>query len=429
MNVELREVIVENLHNVIEAFKKEDEVKLKDISDYTIDFTHITQDQYSSSFAIIVYALAKLVGKSSLRNSKSWKSFKKNVEKELLLALKQLKQNNVEKYHDHMKNILKRISLIDQKLNKYIIEVLRRSKIKKSSKLLERGLSIGKAADLMGVSSWELLDYVGSTKIFDTDVTITIPINERLDYLRNFANKKKNKMIFDTGTIISLSSSNMLWILEPLRRYLKSDFYIPFTVEKELIKDSLKSLKYRFESFQIAKMISDKVIKKSESKHLIEEIENLSNIINNIFSSNKRYINIAHFGELGVIVLAKELGSKLIVMDERTIRTLIEDPFKMRDFLEKKLHKRLKINKKNLELFQNYVSGMKVVRSIELAVIAYEIGLFDIYLQKDLTNILEIKKLRIELLKSILWALKLRGCTVSEAEINNILKIEGYTPL
>ena len=40
-------------------------------------------------------------------------------------------------------------------------------------------------------------------------------------------------IIFDTGPIISLVTNNMLWLLEPLKKQFKGEFYITKSVKKE----------------------------------------------------------------------------------------------------------------------------------------------------------------------------------------------------
>jgi hypothetical protein len=61
------------------------------------------------------------------------------------------------------------------------------------------------------------------------------------------------------------------------------------------------------------------------------------------------------------------------------------------------------------------VSHLKLIRSIELVTVAFEMGLLNQYLVK-------IPNARRELLDSLLWAVKLNGCSVTDAEIKDILR-------
>ena len=62
-----------------------------------------------------------------------------------------------------MRLVLSEIGKCDAKLKVYIQEVLQQSKIKKASKLHEHGISIARTAELLGLSQWELQNYIGKT--------------------------------------------------------------------------------------------------------------------------------------------------------------------------------------------------------------------------------------------------------------------------
>ena len=52
-------------------------------------------------------------------------------------------------------------------------EVIEEAKIKKGYKLHEHGISLGRTAEILGISQWELMNYVGKTKISDVDIVPT----------------------------------------------------------------------------------------------------------------------------------------------------------------------------------------------------------------------------------------------------------------
>ena len=62
------------------------------------------------------------------------------------------------------------------------------------------------------------------------------------------------------------------------------------------------------------------------------------------------------------------------------------------------------------------VKGVNVLRSSELILRGYELGIFDKFLFR--------KDLKKTLLDGLLWGTKLRGCSISIKEINDALKIE-----
>ena len=64
-----------------------------------------------------------------------------------------------------MTEIFQLVSGIDKKLRLYVEEVINQAKIKKSSKIYYHGISLARAASMLGVSQWELMNYIGKTSI------------------------------------------------------------------------------------------------------------------------------------------------------------------------------------------------------------------------------------------------------------------------
>ncbi len=73
------------------------------------------------------------------------------------------------------------INKIDTKLKLYIEEVISKAKVKKGSKLHEHGLSIARTAEVLGISQWELMNYVGKTTISTVD---GVDVKTRLNFAR-----------------------------------------------------------------------------------------------------------------------------------------------------------------------------------------------------------------------------------------------------
>ena len=68
-------------------------------------------------------------------------------------------------------------------------------------------------------------------------------------------------IVFDTGSIISLVTTNLLWTLKRLKKRYKGDFLIPGSVKSELIDRPLKSKKFRLEGIVIQDFLFEEVIK------------------------------------------------------------------------------------------------------------------------------------------------------------------------
>ncbi len=112
-----------------------------------------------------------------------------------------------------------------------------------------------------------------------------------------------------------------------------------------------------------------------------------------------------------------ELISGMSLEDNEKINFMDADPDRLKEILSKRLHMDISVNKKNLNEFREVTKGIKLIRSVELVAIAYELGLLDKYL----VNIPDAKR---TLLEAVLWGVKLNGCSVSDKEIEEIIRME-----
>ena len=224
-------------------------------------------------------------------------------------------------------------------------------------------------------------------------------------------------LIFDTGPIISLATNNMLWLLPKLKKLFLGEFYITPEIKREIIERPIESKKFKFEALQVLQQLQDGVFRVYNNDGLEEKTEKLLSLANNIFRAKGSCIQIVHHGEMEVLAAALDCQADGIVIDERTTRVLIENPVKVRERLAKKLHTTVDMNRQNLLALRKEIGKMNVIRSFELATIAYENEMLKDY-------VLNIPKPRKELLEGVLWGVKLSGCSVSEDEIRQVLKIE-----
>jgi len=232
-------------------------------------------------------------------------------------------------------------------------------------------------------------------------------------------------IVFDAGTIISLTTNNLLWILEPLKTKYKGEFYIPLSVKRELIDKPLKTKKFKLEALQVLSIINKGILTVYDDKHLKVEKAQISNLANNMFLTRKRPLTVVHEGEIAAVATAFYLKADALAIDERTMRVLIEDPSLLTKLYKRKLHMEIKINKKNMEAFTNLVHQVKVIRSTEVTMVAYELGLLDEWMKKNGKIEPLLTK---ELLDGLLWGLKIRGCSISKDEIAELLKFKGFRP-
>jgi len=219
----------------------------------------------------------------------------------------------------------------------------------------------------------------------------------------------KKHLIFDAGPLINFSMNGILPLLENLEKEFKGDFVITKEVKREVIDYPLTIKRFKLGALKLKVLFDKGVIKHAdisdkEVNELREIRERLMQTANNTFRTSKKNLHLIDKGESAALALSIILKRKInkdvpLVVDERTTRMLCENPENLRKLLEKKLHTGVRSDKKNYKMFQ----GFKIIRSVELAYIAYKRGL------------VEMKDPRV--LEAMLYGLKYKGCSVSEEEV------------
>ena len=67
-------------------------------------------------------------------------------------------------------------------------------------------------------------------------------------------------LFFDTGPIISLVMSRLIWILPKLKEKFQGNFYITPAVKYELVDRPIGVKRFEFEALQTMKLINDGVL-------------------------------------------------------------------------------------------------------------------------------------------------------------------------
>ncbi len=229
-------------------------------------------------------------------------------------------------------------------------------------------------------------------------------------------------LVFDSGPVISLTLNNLLWTLKSLRKHFGGSFIIPEGVKYELVDSPLLSRKFKLEALQVLREIYTGTFDLVKSENIRYLSHRIMNIANHTFKAYDSDIAIVHIGEMDVLAAAKILKSKAVVIDERTTRQLIEDPLSIAKHLQSKLHTHITVDENNIRLLKRELSGIKVIRSVELMSLAYEFHILDSLIIPQEQRV--YKNLNSTLLDAVLWSLKLNGCAVSDEEINKLVSLE-----
>lgn len=156
MNETIQKDSLSILNGVTEAIK-DSQISSDVLFEYSNRCTHnasIFQDQDTIRLAIVVYALYKI--------HKRFTKIPADLVKYLFSARQNIKDYRIEQYRSDISKIIDSISKVSS-LQPYISQVLDDARIKKGAKLVDHGISVGQAADVLGVSQWEMQNYLGKT--------------------------------------------------------------------------------------------------------------------------------------------------------------------------------------------------------------------------------------------------------------------------
>lgn len=215
-------------------------------------------------------------------------------------------------------------------------------------------------------------------------------------------------IVADSSSIISLAIN----CLSPVLNSLGVKIAVTKGVYDEIITHPIHMKRFALESMRIKRLFSEGVISVRDADPKITG--EILDRANSIFELSNHYLRIIHKGEAEAISLLKEINANALLIDERTMRLLIENPEQLRDVLSRQNNQNISINHRNLELFSSIIPDVSIIRSAEIAAIAYEKGILNNYIGSNGKDVLE----------ATLYALKFSGCAISWQEIDEYLNLQ-----
>ncbi len=220
-------------------------------------------------------------------------------------------------------------------------------------------------------------------------------------------------IIFDAGTLITFSMNGLTDELRKLKGIFNGAFLITPQVKSEVIDKPLTIKQFELEAMRTKKLFDDGILELPENYNFQNlDIERKANeiisIANSLFKSSRDDVKLIHLGEASCMALSKMMSDKkiknVIAIDERTTRILIEKPENLKELLERKLHTHINLVKKDF----GYFGQFRTIRSAELMYVLWKKGL------------VELKGAGNSVLDALLYAVKSKGCSISDEEITEI---------
>lgn len=168
-----------DLEEIIKAFENDEISNLRDIGGTLARRGALKSSHTLLEGGAVAYALAKIVQQIHRYPPDLLEDFKKNVLKELKSCVKA----PIGEIDTCLDRILALISEFDNKTGKFVSNLTEKARANKATTVYSSGFSVGKAAQLSGVSKWEIMRYAGSTRLSD-EIGVTKALEHRLKIAR-----------------------------------------------------------------------------------------------------------------------------------------------------------------------------------------------------------------------------------------------------
>lgn len=163
--VQEKENVLRIFEETKEAIIKEDSFKLNNLSNQTINTASRTQDPDNIATAVVVYSIGKIIERKKYREFPEWNALYKKIISSIDEAIKAIRRGKDKDFKKSIDSLRDYINRLSGKLKEYVQDVFRKAEINKASKIYEHGISLGKTANLLGISLYELALYSGQSKI------------------------------------------------------------------------------------------------------------------------------------------------------------------------------------------------------------------------------------------------------------------------
>ncbi len=170
------------------AFKARDSFKLREIADDAIKEAVVKYDKDLARIAVLAYSLSKILSKLHFRKREEWHRFEKEMERELAIFVGEVKRGETREACERM---IELIRSIDESAGNYARNLVEKAKVKMASTAYALGLSLESAANLTEANKYELMRYIGITKVHDRPYSETISPSERYSLLRRVLRVKE----------------------------------------------------------------------------------------------------------------------------------------------------------------------------------------------------------------------------------------------
>lgn len=165
----VRKEVLNDLAKTIEILEKKEEKdieELKILSDHAVEDVALHKDLDLISVTVLIYSLYKIIKQISEPDYQALLS-------ELKFAKISLEEGQLGEYNKNIKSLFQIVKRANARVREHLADVMHAARIKKGTVLLSKGLSLGQAAGLMGLTNWDLQQYASRTLALELGKEVT----------------------------------------------------------------------------------------------------------------------------------------------------------------------------------------------------------------------------------------------------------------
>ena len=157
MHAVIHQKLLSVLSEAVKLLKQNNAYDLGHLSNELIQYTSIYQDAYSVSTSVLLYSLAKTLNHGLVSVHE--------VLPKIENALTFLEKKDERGYERVIQSLISLIKRRDTHAQAYLRTVIELTQLKKSCALCANGISVGRAAEILNVSRWDLMKQMGLTRL------------------------------------------------------------------------------------------------------------------------------------------------------------------------------------------------------------------------------------------------------------------------
>ncbi len=217
-------------------------------------------------------------------------------------------------------------------------------------------------------------------------------------------------LVWDSSSLISLGDNCLNKVVEKLAEEHK--LFITRGVVAEIVEHPFHTKLFKYKALLLKHLIDEGVLRIVDDGEVQRKADELINLTNSLMEYKGKRVKIVQRGEAEAMAAYKLLKADALFVDERTTRHLIEDPVKVRDYMQNRTGYKVSMDKDVLREIKIELSDINVLRSTEVIAFAYEKGWLDECMGKTC-------------LEAALYAAKFAGCSITKEEISEYVRMLG----